>query len=69
MRRNYFCVIKLRNPSLHVCISSWDSNLVDEQPQREITFSFLSMEGMKAYYNLEKKGEIELICLKAEERW
>ena len=23
MRRNYFCVIKLRNPSLHVCISSW----------------------------------------------
>ena len=54
---------------MDIAARCWDSNLVDEEPQREITFSFLSMEGIKAYYNLEKKGEIELICLKAEERW
>ena len=54
---------------MDIAARCWDSNLVDEEPQREITFSFLSMEGIKAYYDLEKKGEIKLICLKAEEIW
>ena len=53
---------------MELAAKCWDSALVDRDPRREITFLFLSIEGVKAYNKLQKKGEIKLICLKAVER-
>ena len=49
---------------MEIAAKCWDLDLVDKEPRREITFLFLSMEGIKAYNNLDKKGEKGLICLK-----